>query len=502
MKINLFNSKMVFLSTIEKSEKRLLICLLLVQLFLYAYLLLTLPLHYDEWFSWRYFSGTTFFNTFSNYPAPNNHVFYNMVARCFVVTKMDVEIAIRIPSLLSSLITSYYFYKICRSYFSQYLSIALLTILISYDHFAFYSIEARGYSFVNLFCVLLIYSSMNLSLSYSGSKNRLMFVFSQFLGLYTVPSFLYVMLPVGMTLFAFLIAKRGLKQLFLFVQDYFLTLILVLIGYSGILFFGDSTQLLNPEKWANKFIFNDAEWLNNLLYYLDTRFYDIFGFYKLKTASLLVIITIIYYLIYGKLTEKFTIVVCAFMFFSPLFIVILHKIYPIPRTLYYLLLPSILLLGFMLNPIILRIKHIRLFHQLRKFRFFFYLLLLSLSITNVLTFAKKSSEKTPWEYHLEWLRKNKLKDVLSQYHEISRTNSGFEFYPAEIISFMYNKENSSGSINVTILDSIKNQDLLIINGSEKSKYINDLNSYKLVLEYNDIWIYQARKIKPVNLINE
>jgi hypothetical protein len=128
MKINLFNSKMVFLSTIEKSEKRLLIYLLLVQLFLYAYLLLTLPLHYDEWFSWRYFSSTTFFNTFSNYPAPNNHVFYNMVARCFVVTKMDVEIAIRIPSLLSSLITSYYFYKICRSYFGQYLSIALLTI--------------------------------------------------------------------------------------------------------------------------------------------------------------------------------------------------------------------------------------------------------------------------------------------------------------------------------------------------------------------------------------
>jgi hypothetical protein len=329
-----------------------------------------------------------------------------------------------------------------------------------------------------------------------------MFVFSQFLGLYTVPSFLYVILPVGMTLFAFLIAKGGLKQLFLFVQDYFLTLILVLIGYSGILFFGDSTQLLNPEKWANKFIFNDAEWLNNLLYYLDTRFYDIFGFYKLKTASLLVIITIIYYLIYGKLTEKFTIVVCAFMFFSPLFIVILHKIYPIPRTLYYLLLPSILLIGFMLNPIILRITHIRLFHQLRKFRFFFYLLLLSLSITNVLTFAKKSSEKTPWEYHLEWLRKNKLKDVLSQYHEISRTNSGFEFYPAEIISFMYNKENSSGSINVTILDSIKNQDLLIINGIEKSKYIQNLNNYKLVLEYNDIWIYQTRKIQPVCLINE
>ena len=500
MKIAFFKSNTTFLNNLEKFERRRLFLLLLIQLILYAYLLVTIPLHYDEWFSWRFFSGTDFFKTFSNYPAPNNHIFYNLVARCFILTGIDVEIATRIPSLLASLLTSYYFYKICKLNFSQGLSLVLLLILIAFDHFIFYSISARGYSFVNLFCVWLIYSSMLLSVSYSGFKNRLLFILSQSLGLFTVPSFLYVMLPVGIILFTFLIIHRILKQVFRLAQDYVITLALVVLGYSGILFLGDPSHLLNPEIWTNKFTFNDPEWFNNLMFYLDTRFFDIFGFYKLKTTSLLVIFTAIYYLVKGKASDKFAVILFALMFFSPLFIVLLHKVYPFGRTFYYLLIPGLLLLGFIINPILLRIKYIPVFLRLIKYRNYIFLLLLSFSIAAMLTFTEKNRESMSWEYHLDWLRRNKLKYVMSQYNDISRTNVDFEFYPAEIISFMCAKEIITSHTTITLLDSIKKQDVLIIAGSEKPKFINHLKNYQLIFEYNDIWIYQSDKIKPVGLI--
>lgn len=325
---------------------------------------------------------------------------------------------------------------------------------------------------------------------------------SQFLGLLTLPSFLYVMLPASMVLFAFLIQQRKFKQIIFLIQDYFITLTLVIVGYSRILFFGDSSQLLNPELWTKKFDFNDAEWFNNLMYYLDTRFYDIFGFYKLKTSSLLIILIIIYYILKGKLAEKYLVILCAFMFFSPFFIVLIHKVYPYGRTFYYLLLPGLLLAGFIINPIILRIKHFLIFVQLKKYSMVFFLLFICISILNILTFPSKNRDTTPWEYRLDWLRRNKLKIVLNQYHEISRTNSGFEFYPAEMISFMCVKENASNNIIVSNLDSIKNQDVLIINGIEKVKYLNNLKNYSLIYAFDDIWIYQSDKIKPVNVINE
>jgi hypothetical protein len=489
-----------FLLSLGQTARLALFVLLTLQVVVYGYFAATIPLHYDEWNSWRFFSGDSFRSVLTYYPAPNNHVFYNLVARCFVILKIDSETAIRLPSVVASVLTSYYFFKLCKNRFGTLLSFGLLTILIVFYNYIFYSVEARGYSFVNLFCVLLMYSSNKLSGGYSGTRYRFLFIASQFLGVFTVPSFLYVMFPAGLLLFIFLLTGKSFRKLILFSGDYCIVAILIIAGYSGILFIGDPQQLLHPEAWTDKFSFSDTAWSQHLSLYLGMRFYELFGYYQVHLASVLIILSVVHHISRFGARHSFLCLLCAFMFFSPAIIVMLHGVFPFGRTFYYLLFPSLIALGFITDASTAFLKNGKLHGFLRRCNPLFYAALILAATIKVSSFGKTHHMAALWDYKLSWLRESKLLPAMHGIREISRTTAGNEFYPAEVISHMCAKSFPDNNVRITLLDSIRDQDLLVISESELSTFWKRLQGYECMMGYADTWIFMSKNLaKDVNL---
>lgn len=492
MVLGIFDSNKMFFLSLKKPVRITLFFVLLIQLISNSILLYTIPLHYDEWHTLHFFSGNSMSYIFSNYPAPNNHVFYNLVSRIFILMKIDAEIAIRLPSLLTSTLCAWYFFKTCKTYFSSFLSLLLVAMLVSYYIFMMYSIEARGYSFVNLFCILLIYASIKLSVNYTQARYRVLFILSQFLGLFTVPSFLYVMFPIGFLLFLFLLKQEG-RNLLLFAGDLFMTAALVIAAYSGILFGADAQNFLNPQVWTEKFTMQDPEWYSNLLHYLDTRFFEIFGFYKLKTAALLILLSTVYFITRRKKQMMFISLLCALFFFSPFLIVLIHQVYPFGRTFYYLLLPGLISFGLVAQTFleILRLKpHLK---NLEKYYGIGYALVIIACIIQISAFTIRHRFSNQRDYALKYLKEEKLTAVMGNFTEIARTGSGNEFYAAEVISQMCEEEVPGSASRVTLLDSVRSQDLLVIHDSRLAEYRPQLTNYSFLYKMEDEWLFLSNK---------
>jgi hypothetical protein len=462
--------------------------LLLLQLFVYTWFAIEIPLQYDEWHSWHFFSDVSFKMIFTWYPAPNNHVFYNLVARCFVLTGIDAEVAVRLPSVIASLFTTYFFFRLFCRFFPSWLSFVAVAALITEYFFVYYNISARGYSFVYLFCVLLLTASAPLAQNYAG-RNRLLFIFSQVLGLFTVLSFLYVMVVPGLILFIYVIRLRSRPALLRFLGDYAWVGILTVICYSGILFIGDPSVFFNPEAWTEKFDIHDANWFNNLVFYLDTKFFELFGIYRLKTAAIIVLLLVIYHLWKKDRPRPFMVLVCAAMFYFPFVIVLAHRVYPFGRSLNYLIIPSIFLLAAAVNDLRELIARFSKMH----FPQWITTGLAFLSIFLCLAFYidYPSRHRSGWDYEMDLMRRTRMKNMISHIHSIGKTNKGFEFYPHDLFIHYVYKERPEVPVVQSPLDSVINEDVVLIHHSELDSLRPHLKNYSFLFDYGSIRIFVA-----------
>jgi hypothetical protein len=482
------------LRALPSESRAALLLLLLSQLIAFVYFVVVFPVQYDEWHSWHFFSNESFIQVLTSYPAPNNHVFYNLVSHIFVLLPIDPEVAIRIPALLSSLAATYCFFRLLARYLAPWISLMLTALFVGQFYFIFYGFSGRGYMFVYLFTILLLLACEPLSQNYSGRYRR-MFVLSQFLGLFTVPSFLYVMFAPGIVLFVYVLLQRSVKKIVVFIGDYILIAVLTIAAYSGILFFGDAQALLNPESWTEKFTMSDPDWWDKLLFYLDTKFFEIFGVYKMKTAALIAALVVIYYGWKKKRPAAFMSVLCLAMFFSPLLIVLLHRVYPFGRSLFFLVIPSFLLLGLALaaflelcNSFIKRSIPL----WIRITTSVVSLLLLIIVFVN---YPARHREGAEWDYHLYRLRETVLKDAIRHIDDIGKTGVGYEFYPADILLHMAHKENPSAILYMNFIDSVRKQDILIIHHTELPRLRPQLKGYSFLLDFHEIRLFVSDSLQ-------
>ena len=99
----------------SKEAKFTLSALLIIHVVGYFYCLINCPTQYDELFSYRYFSSKGVWASLSYYPVPNNHVLYNIIASFCIAIPLWTEKMMRLPSIIASIITIYYFFKVFKS---------------------------------------------------------------------------------------------------------------------------------------------------------------------------------------------------------------------------------------------------------------------------------------------------------------------------------------------------------------------------------------------------
>lgn len=264
---------------------------------LLAFLLLLanwFPVMLDEANSYLFFVERGFGATSAYYPSPNNHVLFNLLAGFIHKVGLNSVLSLRVISIISVVVTSFYLYQIVLHFFSR--KVALFSVFgwLFFYHSIVYGFLGRGYSLEVLFLVLsVVHLEKYYRLQHIGDQYA--YLFFSILGFFTLPTFLFYYVPVSIF---WLYVDRSFKKWF-FLQ------IVVVIGFilcyfPVFLFSGIDSLLQNGwvspslNFWQNFFIdfegFFTFQWLYSGGVYISIFLLGVYyklGNYKKKVLSVI-----------------------------------------------------------------------------------------------------------------------------------------------------------------------------------------------------------------------
>ncbi|RDK83243.1 hypothetical protein [Marinirhabdus gelatinilytica] len=191
----------------NKIEHILITLLGCIPMVFWSYRNLRADLWYDEVFSLKHFTLVNINTTLFYYPAPNNHIFYNllmqMVSRVTglrdILLVEEYAFVFRMMQLGLSLLCGVYVLKILRHIF-KLRNIALTwVVLFTTVPFMNFSLQLRGYCLSTLLLLMLLYYAWRYIKFQKKRYVVLLGVLSMML-LYTIPSNLYVLLGLCMAI--------------------------------------------------------------------------------------------------------------------------------------------------------------------------------------------------------------------------------------------------------------------------------------------------------------
>jgi hypothetical protein len=464
--------------------------LLLVQALMTTWYIIERPLVYDEWYSWLYYSSRGFPTIFFDYSAPNNHLLYNMAARLVLLSGVVPEVAVRIPSLLAGLLTTWLFYRLCRPYFGEAVTLAMTALLMCNSCYAASAASARGYAFVNLFCVILLFSVASGEKQYNW-RARAGMIAAQALGLFTIPSFLYVMVVPCTFLFIRFLARRRFRDAAWFCVDEAVSAALAVLAYSGILFSAQQQQLLNPGRWTYALTFGEG-WTDQAFDYLNNMSDEIFG---VDYALIFVAVVLMLSAGIGPIRQYgFLYLVCGGMLLLPPVILLIHQVFPFTRSLYFLAIPGLLLAGAVLRAI--QVYAVTYFPHLAKSRIRLILtcVLPAIVVTWLFVSQQKYAGRFIWEGPVNELRHGALNGKMKDIDTIAYSGAELAWLPAQLLIFVNAAERGEPSAQMALLDSVRGQDIVVIEERTFHKFANQLQGHRLLMDTNGIRFFCSEEV--------
>lgn len=300
------------------------ISFVVIPVVLVVYWLINLKGTSDEAYTYLTFINKPFYNCLIFYPFPNNHVFYSLIANFFdCLPFINKLILVRIPAFLASLISWMLVYSFVKRYYSE--KVAMLVVgLFAISHMAVtFSIQARGYAFVNLFFIICLYAAFNLIKKGNRTEDWAVLIVGGILGFYAMPSFLYPYLTVNVFLLVY-----NLKYLKQQIISNIIVGIVVLLLYSPIMAIAGVDALINNKFVAPLDRINVIEALP-ILY--KTTLQDLFGLHFLIGFVLIVLSFII------SLRNKDKQIKAMWLLFLliPAVLLICHSVIPYSRVFVY-----------------------------------------------------------------------------------------------------------------------------------------------------------------------
>jgi hypothetical protein len=258
------------------------------------------PMSHDESYTFIVFASTSFFNMISNYHLPNNHVFHTLLVSLSTDLLGIQPWAVRLPAFLAGLILIPASYALARLIYDRYTALAsALLVAIFYGPIS-YAANARGYSLVALFTLLILWLGIYVSREKNLFAWSLLILFAT-LGFYTVPVMLYPFGIVYVWLLVENLLRKGrpaevaspggarqyrskLEFMKYWLAGGFCTALIVLILYTPIFIFSGvgkvfANQWVSPTTWDsfirstpvhlsntwNEWFYGEASWVPTLL---------------------------------------------------------------------------------------------------------------------------------------------------------------------------------------------------------------------------------------------
>jgi 4-amino-4-deoxy-L-arabinose transferase-like glycosyltransferase len=153
------------------------------------------PIRYDEAHSFTYYSSRPVYVALSNYSSVNNHLFHTFLVHIVYSIFGNHEWALRLPALLAGLFLVPATYLAARLLYNKNAAILAAALVAVSSALVEFSTNARGYSMICLFFVLLLAIGARLRKG-GGAAGWTLFTLVSALGFYTIPIMLY---PYGIT---------------------------------------------------------------------------------------------------------------------------------------------------------------------------------------------------------------------------------------------------------------------------------------------------------------
>lgn len=148
------------------------------------------PIHYDEAYTFMAFAMRPVWSILTDYSLPNNHVLHTLLVRAAYLTSGSDVWAIRLPAFLAGLAMIPTAYLAARAHYNRSIALLAAGLVAGWPYLVRYSADARGYTLVGLFTLLLFALGPYLLAKRNLFAWLLVILFSA-LGLFTVPVMAY-----------------------------------------------------------------------------------------------------------------------------------------------------------------------------------------------------------------------------------------------------------------------------------------------------------------------
>jgi hypothetical protein len=169
-------------------------------------LFLSLPIRYDEAYTFIAFAMRPLSFITSNYHLPNNHVFHTILVYLTYHLIGDQLWSIRLPALLAGILIIPATFLVARLFYDRNTALFSAGLAAASSELIDFSTNARGYTLVCLFWLLLLALAFYLK-DHRNWVGWCLFILLGALGFYTIPIMLYPFGAVMLWLFLSLLVK-------------------------------------------------------------------------------------------------------------------------------------------------------------------------------------------------------------------------------------------------------------------------------------------------------
>lgn len=161
-------------------------------------------LHHDEAKSIIKYISKSWYLVLTNYGVPNNHIFHNVLARISFQIFGDNVWAYRIPALLAGISLPLLLYILMYRWINASTSLIFYILVIFSSPLINYSVNARGYTLISMFFVVMILAIEYIKNSKMPFFGWVLLIFAGTFGLWTTtPMALYILIAYFWFLFNF-----------------------------------------------------------------------------------------------------------------------------------------------------------------------------------------------------------------------------------------------------------------------------------------------------------
>jgi len=152
------------------------------------------PVRYDEAYTYLRFASKPLYIALSDYGEPNNHLLNTLFVIASTRLFGNNLVALRLPALVAGMAVIPLTYAAAAGSYGDSAALLAAALVASSSYFIEFSTNARGYSLLTVFFLLVVVAARRLVESRSECLAWTTFVVAAVLGIYTLPSMAY---PLG-----------------------------------------------------------------------------------------------------------------------------------------------------------------------------------------------------------------------------------------------------------------------------------------------------------------